>query len=73
MHEYQNYIIQEAIQREIMRGGQVYFLHNEVATINKKAEDIANLIPEARISIAHGQMHERDLRTSHVGILSSPF
>lgn len=61
VHEYQNHIIQEAIQREIMRGGQVYFLHNEVATINKKAEDIANLIPEARTSIAHGQMHERDL------------
>jgi transcription-repair coupling factor (superfamily II helicase) len=61
VHEYQDIIIQEAIQREIMRGGQVYFLHNEVATINKKAEDLSSLVKEARIAVAHGQMHERDL------------
>lgn len=61
VHEYQDHIIQEAIQREIMRGGQVYFLHNEVSTINKKAEEIAHLVPEARTCVAHGQMHERDL------------
>ncbi len=61
VHEYQDHIIQEAIQREIMRGGQVYFLHNEVMTINKKAEDISALVHEARVSVAHGQMHERDL------------
>lgn len=61
VHEYQNHIIQEAIQREVLRGGQVYFLHNDVATINKKAEELATLIPEARTAIAHGQMHERDL------------
>lgn len=61
VHEYQNHIIQEAIQREIMRGGQVYFLHNDVSTINKKAEEITSLIPEARTAVAHGQMHEREL------------
>ncbi|HEX4044097.1 MAG TPA: transcription-repair coupling factor, partial [Gammaproteobacteria bacterium] len=61
VHEYQEGLTQEAIQREIMRGGQVYFLHNEVANIHKKAEEIAALVPEARIGIAHGQMHERDL------------
>lgn len=61
VHEYQNQIIQEAIQREIMRGGQVYFLHNDISTINKKAEEIAALIPESRPTVAHGQMHEREL------------
>lgn len=61
VHEYQDHIIQEAIQREIMRGGQVYFLHNDVSTIKKKAEEIAALVSEARVSVAHGQMHERDL------------
>lgn len=60
-HEYQDSIVQEAIQREVLRGGQVYFLHNEVATINKKAEEITKLIPEARVTVAHGQMHEREL------------
>jgi transcription-repair coupling factor (superfamily II helicase) len=61
VHEYQDSIIQEAIQREIMRGGQVYFLHNDVASITKKAEEIKTLVPEARPAVAHGQMHERDL------------
>jgi transcription-repair coupling factor (superfamily II helicase) len=61
VHEYQDPIIQEAVQREIMRGGQVYFLHNDISTINKKAEDISALVNEARATVAHGQMHERDL------------
>lgn len=61
VHEYQNHLIQEAIQREIMRGGQVYFLHNDVSTINRKAEEIRALVGEARTSVAHGQMHEREL------------
>lgn len=61
VHEYQDTIIKEAIQREIMRGGQVYFLHNEVATIDKKAEELKALVGEARVTVAHGQMHERDL------------
>lgn len=44
-----------------MRGGQVYFLHNDVDSIEKTAEDLAKLIPEARITFAHGQMREREL------------
>lgn len=54
-------LIREAIMREILRGGQVYFLHNEVETIERTAEDIAEIVPEARIVIAHGQMREREL------------
>lgn len=54
-------IIREACLRELNRGGQVYFLHNEVRTINNRKEILENLIPEARILIVHGQMHERDL------------
>lgn len=61
VHEYQTSLIQEAIQREILRGGQVYFLHNDVASIEKMASDISELVHEARVTIAHGQMHERDL------------
>ncbi|MCK7547135.1 transcription-repair coupling factor [Marinobacter koreensis] len=54
-------MVKEAILREILRGGQVYFLHNDVATIEKTAEDLRRLIPEARVAVAHGQMRERDL------------
>ncbi len=54
-------VIREAIMREILRGGQVYFLHNEVKTIEKTAADIAEIVPEARIAIGHGQMREREL------------
>jgi len=53
--------IREAVQRELKRGGQVYFLHNEVKTIDRMARQIAELIPEARPAIAHGQMPEREL------------
>ena len=54
-------MIKEALLRELLRGGQVYFLHNEVKTIEKCARDLAELVPEARIGIGHGQMNERDL------------
>ena len=54
-------IIKEAILRELLRGGQAYYLHNDVATIEKCAADLQGLIPEARIGIAHGQMREREL------------
>ncbi|MBD1576773.1 transcription-repair coupling factor [Vibrio sp. S11_S32] len=54
-------VIREAVLREVMRGGQVYFLHNQVDTIDKVAEDLAKLIPEARVTTAHGQMREREL------------
>ncbi|XOV78233.1 MAG: transcription-repair coupling factor [Aestuariibacter sp.] len=54
-------LIREAIMREILRGGQVYFLHNEVETIERTAEEIRRIVPEAKVSIAHGQMREREL------------
>ncbi|MFL1466224.1 transcription-repair coupling factor [Marinobacter sp. HN1S83] len=54
-------MVKEAILREILRGGQVYFLHNDVTTIQKTAEDLRRLIPEARVGVAHGQMREREL------------
>jgi transcription-repair coupling factor (superfamily II helicase) len=53
--------IREAVLRELKRGGQVYFLHNEVDTIQNRLEKLAELLPEARIAIAHGQMPEREL------------
>jgi transcription-repair coupling factor (superfamily II helicase) len=53
--------IQEACQREIKRGGQVFFLHNDVKTMEKMARTLEKLVPEARIQIAHGQMPEREL------------
>ncbi|KNZ33912.1 MAG: transcription-repair coupling factor [Methylibium sp. NZG] len=53
--------IREAVLRELKRGGQVYFLHNEVETIKARRDKLAELLPEARIAIAHGQMPEREL------------
>ncbi|CAI3148622.1 Transcription-repair-coupling factor [Acinetobacter calcoaceticus] len=53
--------IKEAILRELLRGGQVYFLHNEVDTIERAAENLRVLVPEARVAVAHGQMREREL------------
>jgi transcription-repair coupling factor (superfamily II helicase) len=54
-------IVREAALRELKRGGQIYFLHNDIDTIGSTAERLAQLLPEARIAIAHGQMGERDL------------
>ena len=54
-------LIREAILRETLRGGQVYFLHNHVDTIEKTAADIQAIVPEARVVTAHGQMREREL------------
>ncbi|WP_395685244.1 transcription-repair coupling factor [Caenimonas koreensis] len=56
-----NGVIREAVLRELKRGGQVYFLHNEVETIEARRERLEELLPEARIAVAHGQMPERDL------------
>lgn len=54
-------LVKEAIQRELMRGGQVYYLHNEVKTIENIAQKLLELVPEARVAIGHGQMREREL------------
>ena len=59
--EANNPTIKEALLRELLRGGQVYYLHNDVKTIEKCAADLAELVPEARIGIGHGQMREREL------------
>lgn len=54
-------LVKEAILRELLRGGQVYYLHNEVKSIEKTAEELRELVPEARIGVGHGQMREREL------------
>jgi transcription-repair coupling factor (superfamily II helicase) len=54
-------LIREAVMRELKRGGQIYFLHNEVDTIERMRERLTRLLPEARIAVAHGQMREREL------------
>jgi transcription-repair coupling factor (superfamily II helicase) len=54
-------LVREAFARELGRGGQVYFLHNEVETIGKQARELAELIPDANIRVAHGQMPEKEL------------
>ncbi|ROH88219.1 transcription-repair coupling factor [Pseudomethylobacillus aquaticus] len=59
--DYSEGIIREAAMREFKRGGQVYFLHNEVDTIFVMKEKLERILPEARIAIAHGQMREREL------------
>ena len=54
-------VIREAVLRELKRGGQVYFLHNEVETIQNRRQKLEEILPEAHIAVAHGQMPEREL------------
>lgn len=54
-------LLKEAFQRELSRGGQVYFLHNDVESIGRMQRELQELVPEARIGVAHGQMPEREL------------
>ncbi len=54
-------VIREAVLRELKRGGQVYFLYNEVETIENRRQKLEEILPEARIAVAHGQMPEREL------------
>ena len=61
VREQQDSLIREAASRELLRGGQMFYLHNEVKSINRAAEHLQEIIPQARICIAHGQMAERDL------------
>jgi len=59
--EWQAATLREAALRELRRGGQIYFVHNEVRTIEKIAADMQRLVPEANVRFGHGQMRERDL------------
>jgi len=61
MSQWNDTLIQEACLRELKRGGQIYFLHNQVETIDNTARKLAALIPEAHVQVAHGQLRERDL------------
>lgn len=61
VRQYDDLVIREAILREILRGGQVYYLYNDVENIEKAANRLSELVPEARVAIGHGQMRERDL------------
>ena len=61
--QYDEQLIYGAISRELQRGGQVYFLHNRVQTIEETAEKLRTMFPEARIAIGHGQMEENELET----------
>ena len=63
VREWDDALLKEALVREIRRGGQIYFLHNEVQTIEKMQARIQDLVPEARIRIGHGQMPERELES----------
>ena len=56
-------LVKEALLREILRGGQVYYLHNEVKSIDKVAQDLEKLVPEAKVRTGHGQMRERELES----------
>ncbi len=66
-------IIREAILRELKRGGQVFFVHNEVQTIGKMKEHLHQLVPEATIEIGHGQMDEKDLEDVMIGFSHQKF
>src|SRR6202034_131412 len=59
--EWHKATLREAVLRELRRGGQVYFVHNEVQSIEKVAVELAALVPEASLRIGHGQMREREL------------
>ncbi len=61
VQQWSNETIKEACQREIMRGGQIFVLHNNVQTIAKKTRELSELIPEAKVDLAHGQMPEKEL------------
>lgn len=61
VHEYSKSLVIEAVLRELLRGGQVFFLHNNVQSIERVARELSELVPQARIGIGHGQMREKEL------------
>ena len=61
--EYEDGVIEQAVRKELSRGGQVYYLHNRIDSIERCAAHLAELVPEARIGLAHGRMGEDELST----------
>lgn len=61
VHEHDETLIREAVLRELKRGGQIYYLHNDVDSINKVSEFLSQIVPEAKIAVAHAQLPEREL------------
>ncbi|RSD24497.1 transcription-repair coupling factor [Mesobacillus subterraneus] len=71
--EYNGGLVREAIERELARDGQVYFLYNRVEDIERKAEEISMLVPDARVTYAHGRMTENELESVMLGFLEGEF
>lgn len=71
--EYNGGLVKEAIERELAREGQVYFLYNRVEDIERKAEEISMLIPDARVTYAHGRMTENELESVMLGFLAGEY
>lgn len=71
--EYNGGLVKEAIERELARDGQVYFLYNRVEDITRKAEEISMLVPDARVTVAHGQMSEQELEAVIYGFLEGEY
>ncbi|MFQ5442412.1 MAG: transcription-repair coupling factor [Thermodesulfobacteriota bacterium] len=66
-------VIQEAVEREIKRGGQVFFVHNRIQSMGRMEETLVKLLPGARIATAHGQMHEHELERKMLGFVNGNY
>ncbi len=71
--EYSPIIVREAIEREMARGGQVFFLYNRIEDIDRKAEEISMLVPDARVTYAHGRMSEHELEAVMLAFLEGQY
>lgn len=71
--EYSGTLVREAIERELARGGQVYFLYNKIDSIHRMADQISALVPDARVAVAHGQMNESELEAVMLDFLEGVY
>ena len=71
--EYKEHMIRNAVIKEIERGGKVYFLYNRVESINMMARRINDLVPEAKVAVAHGQMNEHKLEDTMLGFMEDEY
>lgn len=71
--EYDDRLVREAIERELARNGQVYFLYNRVEDIEQTAEELSQLVPDARIGVAHGKMSENELESVMLAFLQGEY